>query len=148
MADRTEHQYEDIIHLPHHQSAKRPHMSNYDRAAQFSPFAALTGYDAAVKESARLTEDKLELDDDTRAELDEKLQIILKNISSNPKVTVTYFRPDEKKNGGTYVTVTGCVKKIDTYRHELVMTDKSAIPTKQISKMESDLFRGLSMLLP
>ena len=148
MADRTEHQYEDIIHLPHHQSAKRPHMSNYDRAAQFSPFAALTGYDAAVKESARLTEDKLELDDDTRAELDEKLQIILKNISSNPKVTVTYFRPDEKKNGGTYVTVTGYVKKIDTYRHELVMTDKSTIPTNQISKMESDLFRGLSMLLP
>lgn len=148
MADRTEHQYEDIIHLPHHQSAKRPHMSNYDRAAQFSPFAALTGYDAAVKESARLTEDKLELDDDTRAELDEKLQIILKNISSNPKVTVTYFRPDEKKSGGTYVTVTGYVKKIDTYRHELVMTDKSAIPTNQISKMESDLFRGLSMLLP
>lgn len=136
------HRYDDIINLPHHASTKYPHMSLYDRAAQFSPFAALTGHDAAIKETARLTDEKSELDEDVKAILNEKLQIIRENPNTDISVTFTYFVPDENKSGGTYISHTGSVKRIDEYQHTVIMKDKTVIPMEQISEIESELFRG------
>ena len=137
------HEYDDIINRTHHQSKTRPHMSNYDRAAQFSPFAALVGHDAAIEETARLTDDKAELDEYEKARLDEKLWMIAENLISEPEVQITYFQPDERKSGGTYLSVTGCVKKIDEYERVLVLTDKTKIPIEQISELEGKIFRAL-----
>lgn len=139
------HCYDDIIEMPHHQSATRPHMSNHDRAAQFAPFAALTGYDAAVKETARLTEEKLELDDSEKAILNKKLQIIRENMGGDAEVTITYFMPDEKKTGGSYISYTGCVRKIDAYGAILIMTDKTRIPIEQIREIEGECFPDLEL---
>ena len=125
--ERDMHRYDDIIHLPHHQSGTRPHMSLHDRAAQFSPFAALTGYDAAVEEAARLTEQKLELSEEEKAAIGAKLTEIKEHIKERPEVTVTYFVPDERKAGGTYVTVTGTVRRIDEFERIVVMQDQSRI---------------------
>lgn len=133
------HRYDDIIHLPHHQSGTRLHMSLHDRAAQFSPFAALTGYDAAVEEAARLTEQKLELSEEEKAALSAKLTEIKEHIKERPEVTVTYFVPDERKAGGTYVTVTGTVRRIDEFERVVVMQDQSRIPIEGII----DLQRGV-----
>ncbi len=132
------HRYDDIINLPHPTSVNHPRMSLYDRAAQFSPFAALTGHDAAIKETARLTEHKIELSEDTISRLNEKLQIVSDHLET--EVTITYFVPDERKSGGAYVSHTGTVRKIDDYEHTLVMTDKTVIPIEQISEIESELF--------
>lgn len=126
------HRYDDIIHLPHHQSGTRPHMSLHDRAAQFSPFAALTGYDAAVEEAARLTEQKLELSEEAKAALSAKLTEIKEHIKERPEVTVTYFVPDERKAGGTYATVTGTVRRIDEFERIVIMQDQSRIPIDDI----------------
>ena len=102
-------------------------MSLHDRAAQFSPFAALTGYDAAVEEAARLTEQKLELSEEEKAALGAKLTEIKEHIKERPGVTITYFVPDERKAGGTYVTVTGTVRRIDEFERIVVMQDQSRI---------------------
>ncbi|MDD6467813.1 MAG: hypothetical protein PUF50_06490 [Erysipelotrichaceae bacterium] len=110
--------YQDIIDLPHHQSKKHPHMSNHDRAAQFSPFAALTGHGSAIKETARRTEQKVELDEYEKAVLDQKLQEILQKRSW---VKVTFFEPDLVKDGGEYVEVIDQFKKVDRYRGEMVL---------------------------
>ena len=125
--ERDMHRYDDIIHLPHHQSGTRPHMSLHDRAAQFSPFAALTGYDAAVEEAARLTEQKLELSEEAKAALSAKLTEIREHIKERPEVTITYFVPDERKAGGTYVTVTGTVRRIDDFERVVIMQDQGRI---------------------
>ena len=132
--------YDDIIHLPHPTSKNRPRMSIHDRAAQFSPFAALSGHAAAIAETARLTDRKLELDEDTRAELDRRQAILLEHISERPEVTVTWFRPDEKKAGGAYVTTTGRLKKIDEIERVLVLTDGARIPLEDVAGLESDSF--------
>ena len=134
------HQYDDIINLPHHQSATRPHMSNYDRAAQFSPFAALTGHEAAIKETARQTDEKLMLSDEAIAELNEKLNLIAEAIGTQQRVRITYFVPDNKKAGGAYITCTGCVKKFDAYEHTVIMEDKTVIPIEQISDIDGEMF--------
>ena len=118
-----EHRYDDIIELPHHVSRKHPQMPLMDRAAQFAPFAALTGHEAAIKETARLTEEEIELNEDSKALLDLRLQELLEHLAEQPTVTVTYFCPDEKKSGGAYETVTGRVKKVDGYAGELVFMD-------------------------
>lgn len=136
--DKNAHRYDDIINLPHPTSVNHPRMSLYDRAAQFSPFAALTGHDAAIKETARLTEHKIELSEDTISRLNEKLQIVSDHLET--EVTITYFVPDERKSGGAYVSHTGTVRRIDDYEHTLVMTDKTVIPIEQISEIESELF--------
>lgn len=136
--DKDTHRYDDIINLPHPTSANHPRMSLYDRAAQFSPFAALTGHDAAIKETARLTEQKIELSEDTISRLNEKLQIVADHLET--EVTITYFVPDERKSGGAYVSYTGIVRRIDDYEHTLIMTDKTVIPIEQISEIESELF--------
>lgn len=127
-----ENNYDDIINLPHHTSETRPKMSMIDRAAQFSPFAALTGHDAALAETARLTDTRIELDDCEKEIINEKLMMISDFSHDAPTVTVTYFKPDEKKFGGAYVDVTGTVKKIDIHSRELVMANGERIPVDEI----------------
>ena len=135
--------YDDIIHLPHHVSKTRPQMSLEDRAAQFSPFAALTGYDAAILETGRLTEDKLELGEETQAILDRKQRYLAEIIDTKPEITVTYFVPDEKKSGGAYSTVTGFLKRIDEYERVLMLTDGRKIQLDAIIDIESDEFENV-----
>lgn len=130
--------YDDIINLPHHVSKTHPHMAIIDRAAQFSPFAALTGYDAAVKETARLTDRRIELDEYEKDALNEKLSLVAEQIEEHPKITITYFRPDDKKIGGAYVTVTGCMKKIDEYEGNICLTDGTKIVIEEMIEIESD----------
>lgn len=133
---KQSNKYDDIIHLPHHVSKKRPQMPVADRAAQFSPFAALTGHSAAIQETARLTEEKIELDESTRRRLDEQMQILTQRIYLHPEAAITYFVPDEKKEGGAYVTVKNQVKKIDFYRRQIFMMDGKIIPVDDIAEIE------------
>ncbi|SHL52548.1 hypothetical protein SAMN02745136_05078 [Anaerocolumna jejuensis DSM 15929] len=135
--------YDDIIRLPHHVSLKHPHMTNIDRAAQFSPFAALTGYDAAIKETARLTVEKVELNEDIKDALSDRLQIIAERIKEHPEITITYFQPDAKKNGGAYATSIGTVQKIDEYDRIVVMTDGIAIPIDEIISIDGPIFETM-----
>ena len=138
--ENVSHKYDDIINLPHHVSKKHPQMSLHDRAAQFSPFAALTGHKAAINETARLTDEKQILSEDVIAKLNEQLNLIKENIGTNLIVTITYFVPDDRKSGGAYISHTGVVKKIDEYNHTVILTDKTVIPIEQISEMQSDIF--------
>ena len=115
--------YDDIINLPHHRSKTRPHMSNHDRAAQFAPFAALTGYEDAVSETARLTDKKIELDEDSKQMINEKLIYIQENIDKKPAASITYFIPDKKKTGGKYVKLTGCVNKINDFEKTILLSE-------------------------
>lgn len=135
--------YDKIINLPHHVSSTRPQMSMIDRAAQFSPFAALTGYDAAVKETARLTEQQIELDEYEKVALDQRILLLQDHLKEHPEVMITYFVPDERKDGGKYVSITGAVKKIDTYEKQIVLMDKSKIPIENILNMDGEVFRIL-----
>lgn len=121
-----------MINLPHPVSKVHPQMPIAERAAQFSPFAALTGYGDAVKETARLTDEKIELDEDAKEILDEKLKQIRKQIEEHPEIEITYFQPDERKKGGSYITITGCIKKIDDRKMSVVMQDKTEISIKDI----------------
>lgn len=127
--------YEDIIHLPHHRSKKHAPMPLIDRAAQFSPFAALTGHDAAIRETARITDRKIELDEYEIAVLDEKLHQIKEKLIIHPEITVTYFRPDLRKDGGEYVTITSSVKKMDEYTKALIMEDGTRILIEDIIEL-------------
>ena len=135
--------YEDIIHLPHHVSATRPQMSMSDRAAQFSPFAALTGYDEAIKETGRLTDDRIELDENTRTALDIKQAYLAENINIHPEISITYFLPDTKKDVGEYVTSTGSLKRIDEYERMLIFVDGRKIPIDEIANIDGNLFKDL-----
>lgn len=135
--------YGDIINLPHHVSKTRPQMSMLDRAAQFSPFAALTGYDAAIKETGRLTDEKIELDEETKAALDMKQAYLVEMIDEQPEITIIYFLPDARKAGGAYVTVTGNLKRFDEYERLLILTNGKKIPMEDIADIESDLFKGM-----
>lgn len=132
--------YDDIIDLPHHVSEAHPPMSRADRAAQFSPFAALTGYDAAVRETARVTERRIELDEGVKAELNARLNCILEHLSEHPQVSLTYFVPDEKKSGGAYRTVTGTVRKLDSFAKTLTLTDGTVVPMEEMVHVEGNLF--------
>lgn len=125
-------EYEDIIALPHHVSASHPQMALADRAAQFSPFAALTGYEDVIDESARLTEEQIELDENAREELDEKLRQIRECGEAHPEITVTYFQKDARKDGGAYVTLTGRVKKIDEYARIISFMDGTVVRIENI----------------
>ena len=135
--------YDDIINLPRHVSTKRPHMAAIDRAAQFSPFAALTGYDAAIKETARLTDERVELDEYMKDALRDKLQIIADRIKEHPEIAITYFQPDGKKNGGTYVTSSSTAKKIDEYERVVIMADGTAIPIDEIINIDGQIFETI-----
>lgn len=137
--------YKDIINLPHHQSKSRPHMSMADRAAQFSPFAALTGYDEAVKETARLTDRKLELSEEEKTTLNAKLSLLQEKIKAQPEVTITYFVPDGKKDGGAYMTINGRIKRIDEIDRVITLTDRTVIPLDDISDMTGEVFDLLGL---
>lgn len=136
MNDADIHKYDDIINLPHHVSSTRPHMSIEERAAQFSPFAALTGHEDAIKETARQTEREIILDENELEILDEKLKAILSDKSDNKNIKVVYYVPDENKNGGKYVECSGRVKKMDEYRHVLVMEDGTEINVGRIADIQ------------
>ena len=126
------HRYDDIIHFPHHQSAKHPRMSMEERAAQFSPFAALTGYGAVIAETGRLTEKKIELTDGQKDEIDRTLNGLLR---SGRAAAVTYYQPDEKKDGGRYVTVTGAIRRVDPAEGLLVLEGGRKIPLADVTKI-------------
>lgn len=135
--------YDDIINLPHHVSTKIPQMSMLDRAAQFSPFAALTGYDAAIKETGRLTDEKIEMDEESLNMLNMKFQLLVEALDDEHEVSFTYFKPDETKAGGAYVTATGIVKKIDYYGRFITMKDGTKIPMDDVSSIESEIFKAI-----
>lgn len=135
--------YEDIINLPHHVSATRPQMSILDRAAQFSPFAALTGYDAAIKETGRLTDERIELDEEALTSLDLKYQLLMDAFDDAPEVTITYFQPDERKAGGKYITATGAVKKVDDFERRITMRDGTRIPMDDVLSIDGEVFSSL-----
>lgn len=136
---REEHNYDDIINLPHYVSKKRPPMPISERAAQFSPFSALTGYEEAVKETARLTKQDIELDESQKRELNEKLNLVLEKIEECPEIKITYFAKDEKKTGGTYIQTTGHVSKIDLYEKLVWMEDRK-IAIADIRQIDAEWF--------
>ena len=133
--------YEDIIRLPHHVSATHPHMSLYDRAAQFMPFKALTGYEDDIAEETRLTEQRIELSEGEKELLDQRLQLIGELLpQEHPEVTITYFRPDARKDGGAYLTITGRVRKLDPIEGVMLLVDGRRIPFGDIHKIEGEFF--------
>ena len=137
--------YEDIVNLPPNISKRHPQPSMMDRAARFAPFAAITGYEEMVLEEARITEERIDLDEGTSSILNEKLNMIQEFIDEEPEVTITYFEPDKKKSGGAYVSVTGIVKRIDEYEHFVIMMDGKKISIEEIYGLESDLFYSLGV---
>ena len=139
MTDQTD-QYRDMLYLPHKQSATRKHMSVHDRAAQFAPFAALSGYDSAIDETARFTEDRLPRSEADEELLNERVRFLSERIAEQPEVTVTYFLPDERKAGGAYVACTGRVKRIEPLPQRILFTDGREIPLEDILTIESPLF--------
>lgn len=139
-SSEDEHQYDDIINMPHHVSMTRSHMSALDRAAQFSPFAALTGHDAAIKETARLTNERIDLDESSKELLDEKLLILREHVEEQPKVSITYFKQDEKKSGGEYQSVTNNIIKLNEYENTILLEDGTIILIKDVYCMEGKIF--------
>ena len=135
--------YDDILHLPHPTSARHPRMPIAERAAIFSPFAALTGHAGAIAETARLTDQKMELDEDTKAELDRRQAVLMEHIAEQPEVTVTWFQPDERKDGGAYFTTTGRLKKINEMNRVLILLDGTSIPLEDVADLESNCFQNL-----
>ncbi len=135
--------YEDIINLPHHVSEKHPQMPLSDRAAQFAPFAALTGHDAAIAETARLTSERIDLGDDAKTELDIKLNYLRDFVSFKPEISVTYFKPDSRKSGGSYLTVTGQLKNIDDIERIISLTGGINISADEIIAIDSEVFADM-----
>ncbi len=139
--------YDDIICLPHPVSKRHPQMPLSDRAAQFAPFAALTGHDEAIKETARRTDSFVELDEGQREKLDRRLQMLLAKIGERPlwkpEIRVTYFRPDPVKDGGAYVSASGFLQKVDLYRRRILFTDGTSLPMENLFSIEGEPFRDL-----
>ncbi len=137
------HRYDDIINLPHPTSLKHPRMSVYNRAAQFSPFSALTGYDELVDETARLTESRSELDEQRKAALDESLRLLLEHINEAPELNIMYFVPDLRKYGGEYVSHSGRLRRIDGFERSVLFEDGLKVSIDDIYDIDSPLFCGL-----
>lgn len=135
--------YDDIINL-HRPISKHPQMSLYQRSAQFAPFAALTGYEGQVKETARLTDRRIELDEEMKLILDMKIQIINEMLSNKPEIEVTYFIPDGRKDGGRYETIINNVKKVDNYNEQIIMKNGLRIDIKEIIEITGDIFRNIN----
>ena len=131
-----EHKYDDIINLEHHVSTKHSRMSLENRSAQFAPFSALTGYEEAVKEEARVTESRIDIDEEAKIEVNEKLNYIMKHLDKNIIVSVTYFEKDKKKQGGSYKTIKGIIKKIDNSRKTIEMQTGEIIKIEELKKIE------------
>lgn len=138
--------YDDIIRLPHPTSAKHPRMPLADRVAQFSPFAALSGHSAALAETARLTDRQIELSDDDKAVLDQKQRILLEHIKEHPEISVTWFRPDEKKDGGQYITTTGRLKRIDEFNQVLLLAGDIKIPLIYVVDLSSETLPNMDQM--
>ncbi|PKM93218.1 MAG: hypothetical protein CVU84_16895 [Firmicutes bacterium HGW-Firmicutes-1] len=140
---KDKHQYDHIINLQHHVSSNREHMSVHDRAAQFSPFAALNGYDGAIKETARLTDQAVELDETAKTILDEKLRIVQEQLSRMQEIEIVFFRPDEMKAGGAFISILGTVKKMEGYERTVVMQDGTRIPIDEIVDITGEMFQSV-----
>ena len=136
--------YDEIMGLPHHVSKTRPQMPMSDRAAQFAPFAALTGYDSAIKETGRLTDERIELDEEALTALDMKFQILMEALEEEPEVSITYFKPDERKAGGSYLKVTGTLKKLDEYERILMLMNGQKIKLDAVLDIDGDIFACLT----
>ena len=132
--------YDQILELPHHISKTHPQMPMADRAAQFAPFAALTGYDDAIRETGRLTEDKVDAEENYLQMLDVKLQLLRDHLADAPEVVFTYFQEDERKCGGAYLTVSGKVKKIEEYERQILLQDGTRLRMDDILDISSSLW--------
>lgn len=139
----AEEVYADIIDLPHHEPKTRMRMPRSNRAASFSPFAALSGYDDAVKETARLTDRQIEIGEDAKIALNDRLRIAMEQIENHPVITVTYFVADSRKDGGAYVKHTGVIKKIDECERKVIFRDQTAIPIDCIYEMDGEIYKHL-----
>lgn len=140
---KAEELYADIIDLPHHELTTRQRMPVINRAASFSPFAALTGYDEHIREAGRLTDERTDLDEDTKQKLNERLQIALDMVDVQPQIKITYFLPDERKSGGSYVEYTGVLMRVDEYEKKIILADKTQIPIDDIYEIEGEIFNCL-----
>ena len=140
---RMKSKYDEIMGRPHHVSKTRPQMPMSDRAAQFAPFAALTGYDSAIKETGRLTDERIELDEEALTALDMKYQLLMDALNEAPKVTITYVQPDERKAGGKYVSAVGVVRKVDDFERRITMQDGAKIPMDDVLSIDGELFSSL-----
>lgn len=134
------HKYDDIIGRSHPVSAVHPPMTREERAAQFLPFSALTGYEDAISETQRLTENRKELDENKKAVLDERIRMLMAKLSDHPRIRITYFLEDDKKEGGEYITVEGSLLKISEYEKKVQMMDQTVIPISDIIDIEGDFF--------
>lgn len=143
MNDHDLHKYDDIIHLPHPISRHHPQMPLLNRAAQFSPFAALTGHSAAIREAARLTAPFIELDESRKEQLDRRLRLIREHLDEKPEIEITYFRPDPRKSGGAYVTFCGRIRKIEEFKKQLLFEDGTRISVEDLYSVQGELFASL-----
>lgn len=132
--------YDAILHLPHHVSEKHPPIPMEERAAQFSPYAALTGFGAVIDETRRLTDPRHTLSEEALFHLNRQYQLLLEHLPERPEITLTYFQPDARKDGGAYLTLTGRVKKVEAYEQRLVLEDGTAIAMENIMSMEGKVF--------
>jgi hypothetical protein len=137
------HDYDDIINLPRHVSETHPHMSLADRAAQFSPFAALTGYEDAIKEAGRIVDEKIELSEEEKEEINRKLNYLNEHKKDNIQITITYFLKDMKKNGGSYRQITSNLKRLDEIEKTILLADNTILRIDDIRKIQSPLFDTL-----
>ncbi len=140
-----DHRYDDILALPHPVSSRHQPLSSMQRAAQFAPFAALSGFDEEISETARLTDPMTEPGDAERMELDEKLRYLLEACPEHPMLTVTYFQPDEKKEGGRYVTAAGALKKLRLAEREMILAGGIVIPLDAVLRLEGPCFSALGV---
>lgn len=137
------HDYDDIINLPHHVSKTHPHMSLADRAAQFSPFAALTGYEEAIKEAGRIVDEKIELSEEEKEEINRQLNYLNEHKKDNIQITITYFLKDMKKSGGSYRQITSNLKRLDEIEKTILLADNTILRIDDIRKIQSPLFDTL-----
>lgn len=137
------HDYDDIINLPHHVSKTHPHMSLADRAAQFSPFAALTGYEEAIKEAGRIVDEKIELSEEEKEEINRQLNYLNEHKKDNIQITITYFLKDMKKSGGSYRQITSNLKHLDEIEKTILLADNTILRIDDIRKIQSPLFDTL-----
>ncbi len=139
------HKYDEIINLPHHVSKTHPQMPMQDRAAQFAPFAALSGYDEAIRETGRLTEDKIEPGENCLNELNRKILWLCEHINECPEITFTYFQADARKTGGKYLRITGRIKKMDTFERTILLQNGAKLSLDSILDMDSEIFAQMEM---
>ena len=138
-----EHRYDDMLNMPHHVSPTRPRMSLYDRAAQFAPFAALTGFGASITEAGRVLQRRIDLGEAEAAELSEKLRILEERQSEQPEISVTWFIPDERKEGGRYETAEGHLRRIEPAEYVLTFTDGRVFDIDDIICIDAPMFEGM-----